>query len=72
MKIEFCEKNKGKTKVISKLKEKYPNIEVSMKKCLGECHACSDSPIAKIKDKVIKGKDKDDLYEKLSKIIDKK
>lgn len=71
MNIKFCENNKGKTKVINKLKEKYPDIEVSVKKCIGQCHECSDSPIAKVNHKIIIGKDKDDLYDKLVKIIEK-
>lgn len=71
MKISFCEKNKGKKKVINKLNEKYPKVETSIKKCLGKCGDCSESPIAKIKDKVIVGKDTDDLYAKIVKIIEK-
>lgn len=72
MNIKFCENNKGKTKISNKLKEKYPEVEISIKKCIGQCDACSHSPIAKINHKVIIGKDKDDLYDKLVKIIDKK
>ena len=72
LKIKFCENNKGKTKVINKLKEKYPDIEISVKKCIGECHECSESPIAKVDHKVLVGKDKEDLYKKIVKIIDKK
>ena len=72
MKIKFCKNNKGKTKVINKLKENYSDVEISVKKCIGECHACSNSPIAKIDHKVVSGKDTKDLYNKIVKIIDKK
>ncbi len=72
MKVSFCENNKGKKKVINKLNENYPKVETSIKKCLGKCGACSETPIAKIKDKVIVGKDSDDLYEKIVKKIEEK
>ena len=72
MKVKFCEKNKGKSKAISMLKDKYPEVEVSIKKCLGECHACSEAPMAMVNHKLLVGKDKDDLYEKLVRIIEKK
>jgi uncharacterized protein YuzB (UPF0349 family) len=69
VKITFCENNKGKKKVIKKLEEKYPDIEINIKGCIGKCKACSKSPIAKIKDEVIIGEDKDDLYDKIVKKI---
>ena len=72
MKICFCEHNKGKKKIINKLEENYSDIEVKTKKCIGKCGACSESPIAKIKDKIIIGKDSEDLYEKLAKTIEEK
>jgi uncharacterized protein YuzB (UPF0349 family) len=67
MKITFCENNKGKKKLIEKLEEKYPEVEINIKGCIGKCKACSKSPIAKIKDEVIVGEDKEDLYEKIVK-----
>jgi uncharacterized protein YuzB (UPF0349 family) len=72
LKVSFCENNKGKTKVIKKLKEKYPDIEICMKKCIGKCHACSESHIAKINHKVIVGKDREEIYDKLVKKIEEK
>jgi uncharacterized protein YuzB (UPF0349 family) len=69
VKITFCENNKGKKKVIKKLEEKYPDIEINIKGCIGKCKTCSKSPIAKIKDEVIIGEDKDDLYAKIVKKI---
>lgn len=72
MKVSFCENNRGKTKVIKKLKEEYPDIEICIKKCIGKCHACSETPIAKINHKVIVGKDREDIYSKLVEKIDEK
>jgi uncharacterized protein YuzB (UPF0349 family) len=69
MKITFCENNKGKKKLITKLEEKYPEVEINIKGCIGKCKACSKSPIAKIKDEVIVGEDKEDLYDKIVKKI---
>ena len=67
MKIKFCENNKGKKKIIDMIKENYPYIEISKKKCLGKCKHCSEESIAMIKDKLIKGKDAEDLYIKIMK-----
>lgn len=67
IKINFCEENKGKKKVINMIKENHPDVEISKKKCLGKCKQCSDQPIAMIKDKLIKGKDSEELYEKIKK-----
>ena len=72
MKVSFCENNKGKTKIIKKLKEEYPDIEICIKKCIGKCHACSEASIAKINHKVIVGKDREDIYEKLVEKIERK
>ena len=72
MKVKFCEKNKGKSKAISMLKDKYPDVEISIKKCLGECHACSEAPMAIVNHKLIVGKDKDDLCDKIVKALAKK
>lgn len=67
MKIKFCEENKGKKKVINMIKENYPEVEISKKKCLGKCKQCTEQPIAMIKDKLIKGKDSEELYKKIKK-----
>jgi len=72
MKISFCEKNKGKTKVIKKLKEKYPDIEMCVKKCIGKCNDCAKAPIAKIHHKIIVGTDREDIYNKIVKKIEEK
>jgi uncharacterized protein YuzB (UPF0349 family) len=72
LKVSFCENNKGKTKVIKKLKEKYPDIEICIKDCIGKCHACAKVPIAKFNHKVIVGKDREDIHEKLVKKIEEK
>lgn len=72
MKISFCDNNKGKKKVIKALEEKYPEVEISIRKCIGKCKACKEQPIAKIKDKVVSGKDSEDLYNKIVQIIEEK
>lgn len=70
MKIYFCEKNKGRKKVINRLEENYPELELKVKKCIGKCSSCKEKPIAKIKDKIVSGEDSEELYEKLVKVID--
>lgn len=71
MKISFCENNKGKKKVINKLRDKYPEVETSITKCLGKCGACSEASIASINGKIITCKNTEELYEKIIKIIEK-
>lgn len=69
MKIRFCEHNKGKGKVIRRLEEEFPDLNIKIKSCVKQCGACRDQPVA-IVDKVkITGKDGDDLYAKIIELI---
>ena len=72
VKISFCEKNKGKRKVINKLEENYPHIEIKVENCLGRCGVCSEASIAKVHNKLIVEKSTEELYKKLVKIIEEK
>lgn len=72
MKISFCENNKGKSKVIRKLKEKYPEVQTCIKDCIGKCNDCAKVPIAKIHHKIIVGKDREDIYNKIVKKIEER
>lgn len=71
MKIRFCENNKGKGKVIRRLEEEFPDLNIKIKKCVKQCGICREQPIA-IVDKVkMIGKDGDDLYRKIIEMMRK-
>ena len=62
MKVRFCDNNKGKGKVLRRLRDEHPDIDAAVKKCLGMCGACTEQPVALVGGKKVKGKDGDDLY----------
>lgn len=48
MKITFCIYNEQWDAVIPILKNKYPEIEISITRCIYCCGECTDKPIARI------------------------
>ncbi len=70
MKVRFCDHNKGKGKVLRRLREEHPDIDAKVKKCLGICGACAEQPVALVDGKKVKGKDGDDLYRRIAAGID--
>lgn len=71
MKIRFCEHNKGKGKVVRRLEEEFPGLNIKIKSCVKQCGTCREQPVA-IVDKVkVTGKDGDDLYRKIIEMIRK-
>ena len=71
MKIRFCEHNKGKGKVLRRLEEEFPALNIKVKKCVKQCGICREQPVA-IVDKVkVTGADGDDLYAKILDLIRK-
>jgi uncharacterized protein YuzB (UPF0349 family) len=71
MKIRFCEHNKGKGKVIRRLEEEYPDLNIKTKSCVKQCGACRDLPVAIVDKKKVTGKDGDELYAKIVELIRK-
>ncbi len=65
MKIRFCDHNKGKNKVLKKLKENFPKLDVKSKDCLKKCGPCHKVPFAVVDGKTISGIDSEDLYKKI-------
>jgi len=43
MKIRLCDKNKGKGKVEKQLNDKFPDLDVKVKKCIDICGDCDKS-----------------------------
>lgn len=67
MKIRFCEHNKGKGKVVTRLRESHPKLDVKVKDCIKKCGLCHKAPFALVDGKAVAGIDSDDLYRKILK-----
>ena len=68
-KIRFCEHNKGKGKVVRRLEEEFPDLNIKIKSCVKQCGSCRDQPVAVVDKKKVLGKDGDDLYAKIVAMI---
>lgn len=69
IKIRFCENNKGKGKTIRQLQEEFPDANIKIKKCVKQCGACRETPMAVMDKKKVIGRDGDDLYRKIVELI---
>lgn len=71
MKIRFCEHNKGKGKVMRRLEEEFPGLNIKVKSCVKQCGACREMPVAIVDKKKITGRDGDELYRNIVELIDR-
>jgi uncharacterized protein YuzB (UPF0349 family) len=71
MKIRFCEHNKGKGKVLRRLEEEFPDLNIKIKSCVKQCGSCREKPMAVVDKVKVTGKDGDDLYCKIIELIQK-
>ena len=71
MKIRFCKNNKGKGKVVRRLQEEFPELNVKIKDCVKQCSVCRDQPVAAVDGIKVAGKDGDDLYVRIVELIRK-
>ena len=71
MKIRFCEHNKGKGKVLRRLEEEFPDLNMKIKKCVKQCGCCREQPLAVVDKVKVTGKDADDLYARIVELIRK-
>ncbi|MDD2272790.1 MAG: DUF1450 domain-containing protein [Desulfuromonadaceae bacterium] len=69
MKIRFCEHNKGKGKVLRRLEDEFPDLNIKIKSCVKQCGTCRDQPVAVVDKVKVTGKDGDDLYAKIIELI---
>lgn len=53
MKITFCIYNESRNQVIHILRNRYPELEISITSCIYCCGECSDKPIARIKGELL-------------------
>jgi uncharacterized protein YuzB (UPF0349 family) len=65
MKVRLCDKNKGKGKIEKRLLDKFPEIDVKVKKCIDVCGDCEKSMVARIDGKKVVAGDKEELYGKI-------
>jgi len=69
MKIRFCEHNKGKGKIFRQLQEEFPGVNIKIKKCVKQCGACRETPMAVVDKKKLTARDGDELYRKIVELI---
>lgn len=69
MKIRFCEHNKGKGSVFRRLTEDFPELNVKVKKCVKQCSACRETPMATVDKQKVTAVDGDRLYEKIVELL---
>ncbi|HIJ94786.1 MAG TPA: DUF1450 domain-containing protein [Desulfuromonadales bacterium] len=70
-KIRFCEHNKGKGKVVRRLQEEFPDLNIKVKSCVKQCGSCRDKPLATVDKKKVTGKDGDELYQNIVTLLTK-
>lgn len=71
MKIRFCKNNKGKGKVVRRLQEEFPEMNIKIKDCVKQCSVCRDQPMAVVDKVKVTGKDGEDLYVRVIELIGK-
>ena len=71
MKIRFCEHNKGKGKVLRRLEEEFPQLNIKVKSCIKQCGVCREQPVAVVDKVKVTGRDGDELYAKIIELIRK-
>ena len=62
MKVRFCKNNKGKSAVVKRLQDSYPDLSVKIKECVKKCGLCKKGSFALVDGLVVRGKDGDDLF----------
>ena len=71
MKIRFCEKNKGKGKVLRRLEEEFPDLNIEVKSCVKQCGTCREQPVAVVDKVKVTARDGDELYARIIDLIRK-
>lgn len=69
MMVRFCMHNKGSTKVVSRLRENFPHLDVKVKDCVKKCGPCHKTPFAVVGGRTVCGIDGEDLYRKIVKFM---
>lgn len=72
MKIRFCDRNKGKGKIVQKLQEEFPDLDIKVKGCIDECSTCDKKPMARVGKIRISASNGEKLYQKIVEAISKR
>lgn len=70
-KIRFCENNKGKGKVLRRLEEEFPDLNIKVKKCVKQCSSCRETPMAVVDKVKVTGRDGEELYTRILELVRK-
>ncbi|MDD2366280.1 MAG: DUF1450 domain-containing protein [Desulfuromonadaceae bacterium] len=70
-KISFCEHNKGKGKILRRLQEEFPDLNIKVKSCVKQCSVCRDQPVAVVDKIKVTSREWDELYDKIVGMIGK-
>lgn len=65
MKISFCSFNEQKEEVMNFLKANYPELELSITKCIYCCGECANKPIARINGELLVASNAKDLIDQI-------
>ncbi|MDD2853198.1 MAG: DUF1450 domain-containing protein [Desulfuromonadaceae bacterium] len=71
VKVRFCEHNKGKGKVVRRLEEVFPDLNIKIKGCVKQCGVCREVPVAVVDKIKVTGRDGDELYARVVALIKK-
>ncbi len=71
MTMRFCEKSRGKGSIFRHLIEEFPEVDVKIVSCIKLCSLCETSAVASVDNKRVIGKDFDEIYSKLLKLLNK-
>lgn len=69
MKIRFCENNEGSGVIFKRLLAKHPELDIKREKCLKNCGACNSSLFAVVDGMPLRGRDGEELYLKVMKLL---
>lgn len=70
--LRFCENNlkdEMMKNLVEKTKAEFPNVEISVEACLGECGDCATQNIAMADDKLVTGDTAHLLFERIKNVI---
>ncbi|MGD9663414.1 MAG: DUF1450 domain-containing protein [Porticoccaceae bacterium] len=69
MKIRFCEHSpRGKSRLVKRLAQEFPDLDVKVKGCCKQCKACRETAFCLVDNQsVLTAKDWDDLYKTICK-----
>lgn len=69
MKISFCNYNEAVEKLYDRLKENYPELELTRNKCIGACDKCGCEPMVRVDGTLVTDKDCEVLYNKIINMV---